>query len=126
MHRSLARYSAPVSFVQAPSWADFITAMVGFEVFGTHRPRPARNTTPVFLRADAPVGRFRRRLKMFAHILSSADSSKQRLRLAQIGGTMPLGETRRGRLQQGTRLCVPLLAFPQPRKAHCGTQFQRS
>ena len=37
MHRSLARYSAPVSFVQAPSWADFITTMVGFEVFGTHR-----------------------------------------------------------------------------------------
>jgi transposase InsO family protein len=36
MHRSLARYSAPVSFVQAPSWADFITTMVGFEVFGTH------------------------------------------------------------------------------------------
>src|ERR1700676_4431430 len=32
MHRSLARYSAPVSFVQAPSWADFITTMVGFEV----------------------------------------------------------------------------------------------
>ena len=74
----------------------------------------------------APVGRFRRRLKMFAHSLSSADSSQQRLRLAQIAGTMPLGEPRRGRLQQGTRLCVPLLAFPQPRKAHCGTQFQRS
>src|SRR5258708_7228460 len=36
MHRSRARYSAPVSFVQAPSWADFITTMVGFEVFGTH------------------------------------------------------------------------------------------
>src|SRR5258707_6846486 len=36
MHRSLARCSAPVSFVQAPSWADFITTMVGFEVFGTH------------------------------------------------------------------------------------------
>jgi hypothetical protein len=25
-----------VSFVQAPSWADFITTMVGFEVFGTY------------------------------------------------------------------------------------------
>jgi DNA end-binding protein Ku len=37
MHRSLARYSAPVSFVHAPFWADFITTMVGFEVFGTHR-----------------------------------------------------------------------------------------
>jgi hypothetical protein len=37
MHLSLAPYSAPVSFVQAPSWADFITTMVGFEVFGTHR-----------------------------------------------------------------------------------------
>src|ERR1700676_348572 len=37
MHRSLARYSAPVSFVQAPSWADFITTMVGLKVFGTHR-----------------------------------------------------------------------------------------
>ena len=37
MHRSLARYSAPVSLVHAPSWADFITAMVGFKVFGTHR-----------------------------------------------------------------------------------------
>src|SRR5262249_34439659 len=60
------------------------------------------------------------------HSLSSADSSQQRLRLAQIAGTMPLGEPRRGRLQQGTRLYVPLLAFPQPRKAPCGTQFQRS
>jgi hypothetical protein len=37
MHQSLARYSAPVSLVHAPSWADFITAMVGFKVFGTHR-----------------------------------------------------------------------------------------
>ena len=37
MRRSLARYSAPVSSVQAPSWADFITTIVGFRVFGTHR-----------------------------------------------------------------------------------------
>src|SRR5260370_6720934 len=37
MHQSLARYSAPVSLVHAPSGADFITAMVGFKVFGTHR-----------------------------------------------------------------------------------------
>src|SRR5258707_15158940 len=37
MHQSLARYSAPVSFVHAPSLADFITTMVGFKVFGTHR-----------------------------------------------------------------------------------------
>src|SRR6266851_2465676 len=36
MHQSLARYSAPVSLVHAPSWADFITTMVGFKVFGTH------------------------------------------------------------------------------------------
>src|SRR5258708_15491351 len=42
MHRSLARYSAPVSFVQAPSWADFITTIVGFEVFGTHNDERAR------------------------------------------------------------------------------------
>src|SRR5260370_27718811 len=35
MHQSLARYSAPVSLVHAPSWADFITTMVGFKVFGT-------------------------------------------------------------------------------------------
>src|SRR5258707_12629026 len=28
MHQSLDRYSAPVSFVHAPSWADFITTMV--------------------------------------------------------------------------------------------------
>ena len=28
---SLARYSAPVSFVHAPLWADFITTMVGFK-----------------------------------------------------------------------------------------------
>jgi type I restriction enzyme M protein len=26
-----------VSSVQAPSWADFITTIVGFRVFGTHR-----------------------------------------------------------------------------------------
>jgi len=32
MRRSLARYSAPVSSVHAPSWADFITTMVGFRV----------------------------------------------------------------------------------------------
>src|SRR5712664_1418520 len=38
MHQSLARYSAPVSLVHAPSWADFITTMVGFKVFGTHTP----------------------------------------------------------------------------------------
>ena len=37
MHQSLARCSAPVSLVHAPSWADFITAMVGFKVFGTHK-----------------------------------------------------------------------------------------
>src|ERR1700737_2491937 len=36
MHRSLARYSAAVSSIHAPSWADFITTMVGFRVFGTH------------------------------------------------------------------------------------------
>src|SRR6266851_9861136 len=36
MHQSLARYSAPVSLVHAPSWADSTTAMVGFKVFGTH------------------------------------------------------------------------------------------
>ena len=35
--QSLARYSAPVSFVHAPSVADFITTMVEFKVFGTHR-----------------------------------------------------------------------------------------
>ena len=35
--RSLAWYSAPVSFVHVPSWADFITITVGFRVFGTHR-----------------------------------------------------------------------------------------
>src|ERR1700745_1374695 len=34
MRPSLAGYSAPVSFVQAPSWADFITTTVGFKVFG--------------------------------------------------------------------------------------------
>jgi hypothetical protein len=28
-----------VSFVHAPSLADFITTIVGFEVFGTHRAR---------------------------------------------------------------------------------------
>jgi hypothetical protein len=41
MRRSLARYSAPVSSVQAPSWADFITTIVGFRVFGTHKGRKA-------------------------------------------------------------------------------------
>src|ERR1700722_11965477 len=35
MHRSLARYSAPASFVHAPFWADFITTMVGFK-FSVH------------------------------------------------------------------------------------------
>src|SRR6476659_626733 len=39
MRQSLARYSAPVSFVHAPSLADFITTMVEFKVFGTHRNR---------------------------------------------------------------------------------------
>src|SRR5258708_40024353 len=32
MHRSLARYSAPASFVHAPFWAAFITTMVGFKL----------------------------------------------------------------------------------------------
>src|ERR1700745_2165678 len=36
MRQSLARHSATVSFVHAPSLADFITTIVGFEVFGTH------------------------------------------------------------------------------------------
>src|ERR1700716_862928 len=40
MRRSLARYSAPVSSVHAPSWADFTTTMVGFRVFGTHSGAP--------------------------------------------------------------------------------------
>src|ERR1700733_11513535 len=48
MHRSLARYSAPVSFVQAPSWADFITTMVGFKVFGTHRCADCRSPAPIW------------------------------------------------------------------------------
>ena len=47
MHLSLAQYSAPVSFVQAPSWADFITTMVGFEVFGTHS-----QTRPIIVDVD--------------------------------------------------------------------------
>jgi len=37
MRQPLARYRAPVSFVHALSLADFITTIVGFEVFGTHR-----------------------------------------------------------------------------------------
>ena len=36
MRRSLARYSAPVSFVHARSSVDFITTIVGLKVFGTH------------------------------------------------------------------------------------------
>jgi len=43
MHQSLARYSAPVSLVHAPSWADFITTMVGFKVFGTHTGSEVRS-----------------------------------------------------------------------------------
>ena len=39
MRQSLARFSASVSSVHAPSWADFITTMVGFRVFGTHTVR---------------------------------------------------------------------------------------
>src|ERR1700738_5416523 len=35
MRRSLAWYSAPVSFVHAPSWADFITITSGFR-FSVH------------------------------------------------------------------------------------------
>jgi hypothetical protein len=37
MRQSLARYSATVSFVHALSLADFITTIVGFEAFGTHK-----------------------------------------------------------------------------------------
>jgi hypothetical protein len=42
MRRSLARCSAPGSSVHAPSWADFITTMVGFR-FSVHTP-----VTPTF------------------------------------------------------------------------------
>src|ERR1700682_5920573 len=35
MRRSLAWYSAPVSFVHVPSWADFITITFGFR-FSVH------------------------------------------------------------------------------------------
>ena len=45
MRRSLAWYSAPVSFVHVPSRADFITITLGIRVFGTHRCF-ARNTGP--------------------------------------------------------------------------------
>src|SRR5258708_17475740 len=37
MRQSLARYSSPVSFVHAPSLAHFITTIVGFKVFDTHK-----------------------------------------------------------------------------------------
>ena len=49
MRQSLARYSAPVSFVHAPSLADFITTIVGFKVFGTHTllPKSARVFVPL-------------------------------------------------------------------------------
>src|SRR6202162_6093683 len=48
MPRSLAWYSAPVSFVHVPSWADFITITVGFRVFGTHsiRDKPFAPASP--------------------------------------------------------------------------------
>src|SRR5882724_11408987 len=52
MRRSLARYSAPASFVHAPSWADFITTMVGFRVFGTH----SGLRRPEFLIVDGAPG----------------------------------------------------------------------
>src|SRR5450631_4119690 len=39
MRESLARYSAPVSFVHARSSVDFITTTVGLKVFGTHKQR---------------------------------------------------------------------------------------
>ena len=45
MHQSLARYSAPVSFVHAPSLADFITTIIGFKVFGTHSRVTIRTRT---------------------------------------------------------------------------------
>src|SRR6266851_4245130 len=54
MHQSLARYSAPVSLVHAPSWADFITTMVGFKVFGTHR-LTANHFSTVFWVAVIPA-----------------------------------------------------------------------
>src|ERR1700737_2626925 len=37
MHQSLAKFSESEASNHAPSWADFITTMVGFRVFGTHR-----------------------------------------------------------------------------------------
>jgi hypothetical protein len=47
-HRSLnkdtpvsRRFSDQVSQVRTPSWADFITTMVGFKVFGTHTDHSA-------------------------------------------------------------------------------------
>jgi hypothetical protein len=58
-HRSLNKdasvprsYSAPVSFVHAPSLADFITTIVGLKVFGTHNHAKANWQ---FKTADARV-----------------------------------------------------------------------
>src|ERR1700751_4473811 len=57
MRQSLARYSATVSFVHAPSLADFITTIVGFEVFGMHNDqRWAVVTSPAL--ANYPPMRF--------------------------------------------------------------------
>jgi len=42
-HPFLARYSAPVLFVHAPSLVDFITMIVAFKVFGTHSRPPVAN-----------------------------------------------------------------------------------
>jgi hypothetical protein len=53
MHRSLARYSAPVSFVHTPFWADFITTMVGFKFSVQTGSDPAGATTDPLLQALA-------------------------------------------------------------------------
>src|SRR3979490_3514654 len=63
MRRSLVRCSAPVSSVHAPSWVDFITAMVEFRVFGTHRRphvrhRDLRCRLPTTLPADGNEDRY--------------------------------------------------------------------
>jgi nitroreductase len=99
-----------VSFVHAPSLADFITTIVGFEVFGTHSwPRAFDEPIPLpdggELRTLLVAGRYvdklprsmqeREEWQMVMEVLLSAVEGREPVRLVQVALTLALQESKR-------------------------------
>src|SRR5712671_746017 len=101
MHQSLARYSALVSLVHAPSWADFITAMVGFKVFGTHRRGELRSVSTRRIPAD-PLWRLN-------SMWLKADPSKRRWKRLKLRSARSISGSRTREFTPATALATPVI-----------------